>query len=81
MTKKQRECIKYQLDSYLRKSDRMEEKSEKAELECNLEKVKRCLYKADIFSGQIESAIRVLETLGYSVRYDIDSDSYLILDN
>lgn len=81
MTNKQREHIKYLLDSVLHESDRWEDRAERREAEGNMEKVKHCEEKIDICSGKLEMAADILRTLGYSIKYNLDTNDYTILDS
>ena len=81
MTKKQREHIKYLLDSVLHESDRWEERAERREAEGNMEKVKNCEKHIDLCSSKLEIAADILRTLGYSIHYNLETNDYTILDN
>ena len=64
MNKKQREHIKYLLDTVLHESDRWEARAERREAEGNMEKVKHCEEKIDICSAKLDmTSIRIFVTI------------------
>ena len=81
MTTKQREHIKSLLDSVLHESDRWEARAERREAEGNMEKVKHCEEKIDICSAKLDIAADILRTLGYSIKYNLETNDYTILND
>lgn len=81
MTIRQREHIKHLLDSVLHESDRWEARAERREAEGNMEKVKHCEEKIDICSAKLDIAADILRTLGYSIKYNLETNDYTILGN
>ena len=80
MANDQRERIESYMTNLLHKSDRLEDKMDKAEIEGDMEKLNRLDAKNNEVVAAISSAIDVLSYLGCFLRYDIDTNSYKVIE-
>lgn len=81
MNKAQRTALQDYLTNLLHKTDRDEERMDKAEEAGDDAKVARIEARLDKTFAEIEGARRVLSTLGHYVQYQNDTNSYIITDD
>lgn len=81
LTKQQREYITYRLNGILHESDRAEARAERYELAGDLDKVASAERRIDKCSAQLDIAWDILRCLGHTVRYNLETNDYTILDD
>lgn len=78
MNNQQKEHIEYLLSVRLRKSNRLEEKMEKAEADGDTEKYARLDRKDDMAIAEIGAICDVLSCLGYYAKPNEDDTKFII---